>query len=286
LFPPDYAPNLLDLRDQLADGSDRIPPEVLSDFEPELRVAYFDLVHALLHPAPRVLQNTDGDPFELIELSYVLGCSPRAAFDALRDLAPGARKRDLLAEAEFDARGELHAVELSWLRRGNKSNAALGNTVLGRLEICGAQLTVEVNSRRRADRVRRLIRRRLGDDATFEHEQAQSMEALLEAAASADEGESSEEARRRRAEQEQLESAPEVRALTERMRTEHWKRWLDEEIPALGGRTPRDAVQDPRGRERLEALLLDFEWKGSHGAGAQNPMAPDVPALRRALGLS
>jgi len=285
MLPPDRALPLLGLREQLAEGPGPIPSEGLCAFEPELRMAYFDLVHALLHPAPPVLHNSDGELFEQIELRYVLAGSPRATFDALRDLAAGARKRDLLAEAERDDRDEIRAVELPWLRRGHRLNAAMENTVLGRMEIRDGRLTVEVNSRPRAVRIRRLVERRLGDGATFEGERIQTFEELREAAkAAAESEEGREEERRRRAEREQLENAPEVRALTERMRVEHWQRWLDEEIPALGGRTPRDAARDPRGRERLEALLLEFEWQDSRAS--RNAMAPDVDALRRELGLN
>ena len=39
----------------------------------------------------------------------------------------------------------------------------------------------------------------------------------------------------------------------------HWESWIDEKIPALGGKTPRQAVRDRDGREMVEALLLDAE---------------------------
>ncbi len=35
----------------------------------------------------------------------------------------------------------------------------------------------------------------------------------------------------------------------------HERRWLDESIAALGGRTPRQSELDPIGREQLEHLL-------------------------------
>ena len=37
--------------------------------------------------------------------------------------------------------------------------------------------------------------------------------------------------------------------------------WCDEEIPALGGLTPREAAADPSGRESLDRLLAEY---GSH----------------------
>ncbi len=38
----------------------------------------------------------------------------------------------------------------------------------------------------------------------------------------------------------------------------HERGWLDESIPALGGRTPREAADDPVGREELRRLLVSF----------------------------
>jgi hypothetical protein len=34
--------------------------------------------------------------------------------------------------------------------------------------------------------------------------------------------------------------------------------WLDEQIPALSGRTPQEAVSDPVGREDVRRLLATF----------------------------
>ena len=39
----------------------------------------------------------------------------------------------------------------------------------------------------------------------------------------------------------------------------HFKTWLDEGIPALEGRTPRAAAEDPRLRPKLIQLLREIE---------------------------
>lgn len=59
--------------------------------------------------------------------------------------------------------------------------------------------------------------------------------------------------------------------------------WLSEPVPALGGRTPRQAAEDPSVRGELEALLDDFEWADRRSA---NPLTMDVARLRRELGLA
>lgn len=60
------------------------------------------------------------------------------------------------------------------------------------------------------------------------------------------------------------------------------RRWLDESVPALGGRTPREAAADPAARAELEALLDDFAWQEREGSG---PAVMQAARLRAALGL-
>jgi hypothetical protein len=277
LIPPRLAPRLIDLREVMAPPGEGVDPEHLRPLDAPLRGIYFWIAEQLAHPPPVQLRNTDGDPIELVQLRYALRCPPERAFDALKGLALGHAEEDLLSDAEVVA-GRLRSVSLPWVKRGNKLHKSWDNTVLGQIEIEAGSLRVDVNSRRRAQRIRRQIERRLGGEAVFEGESARSVEELLAAA----EAEPEEKAAKRRAEQKRLEAEPEVQELMERMRREHWESWLDQALPGLGGRTPREAARDPRGRERLDALLLEFEWSAGR---APNPLSPDVGALRRQLGL-
>jgi hypothetical protein len=42
---------------------------------------------------------------------------------------------------------------------------------------------------------------------------------------------------------------------------DHERRWVDESIPALDGLTPRQALDDPVARRKLDALLDDMDWQ-------------------------
>jgi hypothetical protein len=64
---------------------------------------------------------------------------------------------------------------------------------------------------------------------------------------------------------------------------EHEDRWLDEEIPALGGVTPRNAAEDPTRRADLEELLREMEGLAEGWSGPGRPM--DAGRLRRLLGM-
>jgi hypothetical protein len=64
---------------------------------------------------------------------------------------------------------------------------------------------------------------------------------------------------------------PAIRALLEAHIAEYERRWLDEPIPALHGRTPRQAAADPIGREELLRLLASFPAPSGDEPGLMNP---------------
>ena len=56
-------------------------------------------------------------------------------------------------------------------------------------------------------------------------------------------------------------------------------------VPALGGRTPLQAVRDPDGKEIVESLLLDWERRADEGV-YQAGIRPDFGAVRKLLNLT
>ena len=57
----------------------------------------------------------------------------------------------------------------------------------------------------------------------------------------------------------ELMDSPEIQQHIGQMLRAHWDNWVDQIIPALGNKTPRQAVRTADGREAVEALLLDAE---------------------------
>jgi hypothetical protein len=279
LIPPAWQLAVLDLRDRFAGGKGRVLiRERLREMAVELRALYFYIDDHVRNPPMPQLRNTDGDRLVLTTLVYRLQGRPSAAFDRLKPLAV-TRIDDaahLLSEAQFDEAGTLRSITVPWIKRGNRLHREWDNTTLGTLIINGDRLEVQVNSKKRATRIRREIAKRLGDGAVLESQTAEPIEKLL--------------AERRASprqpiadlESERLEQRPEVQAFLRRQRDQYWESWLDEQVPALGNVTPRQAAGTPEGRERLEALLAEFAWKGERGV---NPMAPDLSVLRAKLGL-
>jgi hypothetical protein len=290
---------LLDLRDALSPEG-RMSREAQHAAADELRDEYWRLVEELYNPTLPELSNHDGDPLQFVTLRYALDCAPEEAFAALRDLA-GDMADASLVEAGRDASGGLAEVSLSWIRvdaappprprgtgmtiRSSRLQAGGGpadfvpSTTLATLRITPGGLVVEVNSERRAEAVQAAVAARLGARARFAGAERQDPRAMLTERRgrprSAEEERAAEESRR-------LMQLPEVQAHLKAMLDAHYASWVDTPLPALHGQTPREAVANPGGRERVEVLLRHIEQGAARDAGP----VPDVATLRRHLGLA
>jgi hypothetical protein len=281
-LPPDAQCPLLDLRDDLkktAGKKGRLDPASLRSEESFLRSHYFDAADQVMNPAPPVVQNTDGDPLEIIRLRYQMRCSPEQAVENLKTLVLPEFQENILETAEFDGSGRLTRAFITWQKRGNRRHPEWDNTSLGQIEIRRDALEIEVNSEKRARKIRREIQDRLGDQCAFETEERQTTDARLRA--QEDPGAVGRE-RRPRAD-ERTPMPPELRAALNQHMKAHWDAWLDVPIPALRNQTPRHAARTPQGRERLEALLMEFEYRNE--SMIQPELCPNVAELRRKLGL-
>lgn len=238
---------------------------------------YQRLVDRALNPAPPRLANTDGDPLEPTTLVFELRCTVQSALDRLKVLSLDRSDDYLLAESERSAGGDLTKVVFSWSKKGNKQHPDWTNTILGQLTLTPGELSVSVNSAKRARKIRALVEKHLGQDALFLRHTVESVEAMLDPQRRAAVLESMP------GENDAFESSPEGQALLAEMHRKHWKAWLDMKIPALGNLSPRQAAATRLGRERLEALLVEFVWQAKHSPS--NLLNPDVEWIRRQLGL-
>ena len=76
---------------------------------------------------------------------------------------------------------------------------------------------------------------------------------------------------------------PKLREYMKKFIAEQELKWCDEEIPALGGITPRQAAQDPTRRESLDRLLLSYERDSDEEDEELIMQYP--PRLRKLLGI-
>ena len=141
------------------------------------------------------------------------------------------------------------------------------NTVIAGVGLDRDELTIEVNSAERAAELEALIGAAL-PDAEFVDVDARAFEAPADGSAGTPRSGGIDI------------NDPAIRAVLADHIAGMERRWLDESIPALGGRTPRQAADDPIGREELTRLLASFPVPAD---GAIGVMDPD--RLRAALGL-
>jgi hypothetical protein len=137
----------------------------------------------------------------------------------------------------------------------------------------------EVNSSKRANRLTREIRKRCGDHARLVDRSVHDLEADLR---------DRQRARARGtvitpAASDDLPNTPELQALTDEMMRRHWTAWLDERVPALGNKTRRRAACTAKGRERLVALLGEFDRRAESESETTREALRDV---KRQLGMA
>ncbi len=258
LVPPASKPSILQFRRWLREQEGHLSVAVLHEWEMEIREFYFQ-VDEQLH-APPELRNTEGDPLSLHELYFEID-STGDTFDRLKGLAAQVDDEDLLAEAEWDSDGRVHAVEFPLLQSGKASGPVPEHTVLGHLRIEGQRLIASVNSKNRAERIRTEIEARLGQQVRYQATDIQSIPSLLREGESQPEGSGADDIAR-------LSATPEVQEEVDRMLEAHWRKWVEMKLPALGDQTPMEAVEDADGREMVIALLNDMERREpSPGAG-------------------
>ncbi|MCC7161264.1 MAG: SEC-C domain-containing protein [Anaerolineae bacterium] len=177
---------------------------------------------------------------------------------------------------------------------------ASGRRILGDLTLRADTLEINTVSRRRLDAFKELLVQALGAMIRHREDQVASLAEILadtqedEAGAEDDELELSEPtAPASRAHDLDpakgfipVSDAPaELQALAEQYRADYNRRWIDLEIPALHGATPRDAVKTLAGRVRVIRLLKTFEQQQARRVVDAGPRF-DWNVISEELGLS
>ncbi|MDQ1407688.1 MAG: hypothetical protein QOG55_3317 [Acidobacteriaceae bacterium] len=247
----------------------------LRRYADEIRATYL-LIRDSFNTPPR-LCNTDGDPLVFHSLTFQIE-SAESAFEALAPLAAGRSKEELLEGVEFDDRAKLRSVSFDWLKKGNSKMPSWENTILGSIKISVGSLHAEVNSEKRAKRLRNEIEKRLRANATHLRTVAQTADEMVAKLPKRNSA-------REKIDEEIVDDIlrdPEVRKQFREKIQKQVEAWAYQKIPILGGRTPMQAVRDPDGREIVESLLLDWERRAEEG-GYQSGIRPDFNAVRKLL---
>lgn len=145
-------------------------------------------------------------------------------------------------------------------------------TIAGFIALGGGSLRIDTNSVARADILRVQLERACGE--LIRHRAREHADPLSIAL------------------QDEFDDAPDfatgdippdlAQAIARQFSERHYREWPDYPLPALDGKTPREAVAAKRGREQVDLILQDMEH-----AEARKPAAErfDFASVRRDLGL-
>jgi hypothetical protein len=211
---------------------------------------------------PPRLENTDGEALLLTVDHFEFEPSRReqvekglASLEGVEAPEPGGRHRTYV-----------------FTRPPDMANRDWDKKVVGSVEVFGSKLRLETNSVERADSLRQRLESACGDSIRHlarEHSDAFSL--LAHSEESPDPGEQPSEI-----------PPAEANNLIREYKEKHYADWADQPLPALEGRTPREAVRTKAGRGSVDLLLKDCE---NHEARTPEGQRFDFSGLRRDLGL-
>jgi len=123
---------------------------------------------------------------------------------------------------------------------------------LGMLRVEGGRLLLETNSRERLARGRELVESLAGTAVRHQRDKFTGLETAMRKA-------------KRSGPKPESGLPPEIeRELVQKFMAEHYRTWPDTPLPALGGKTPRQAVDTPEGRSQVADLLKFIENGEAH----------------------
>lgn len=213
------------------------------------------------------LVNTDGDPIEWIEAAYPLAKGVRKAsvarkLDACPELASdGEDAWDWIDSGKSAALARQEGTQVLTSRRQD------GRAVLGTVELHGRKLIVQVNSGQRLERARALVEGLLAN-ALQDPEilplgsNPEGFEALGSDL-----------------------SDEETEAALTAFYDSHYQALLDEAIPMLGDRSPRESIKTEAGRTETAKWLMMHEEHLAHMARSGQGPSYDIGWVWAELGL-
>ena len=211
------------------------------------------------------LRNTDGERLLLTTDHFTVSHGGEVEVRARLSAIAGAETDDV-----EDSAGNFR---VTFTRPGHTMSSALENTIVGAAEIDGDALRLSTNSVERADALRAIVMQACAGLVTFRAREHADPEAALRRGGppggpgSGGEG----------------EQPPELQAMVRAVKEKHYRAWLDERIPAIGGLTPREAARGKaKDRQALALLVAEIE---NHEARLPEGQRFDVVGLRRELGL-
>lgn len=279
MMPPQYHTYLLDFKEWLIEENDgkSLDGYVLrNELDLDIYDYFFEaIIETYNRPLP-ILANTDGDLFQLTTSHFKLTQSPEEALSKLMPMTLSDDPEDFLQDAKRTKTGKITEIRFPWLKKGNKKHKHWNNTLCGEVIIKEGKLILKTNSVERAEKGKKLLKKLLGYHIELQKSLIESAQQKMK---------SLKEKNHRNNEPELnpmdvLEIQEQIKAMAKA----HWDSWFDSSIPALSDKTPRQAAKTKKGRELLEALLLQYE-RMDDIKDKNDPFRADIDFIKTTLGL-
>jgi hypothetical protein len=205
-------------------------------------------VYSVLDPALPTLVNNDGD--EMVVTRHTFRMKDRKALEVVLDDAGGEGIR-----REGGGRW-------AWVGRATREHALGDDVHLSAFEAKRTNFTIEANSIQRADRARELVERLAGHLLEHKATTHSDVQKLLRDRLAKGGADTSEEPATDLSE----EQVAAFEKAAQEMLDRHYRDWVDQPVPALGGLSPREAAKAPARRRAVTELI--------EGIGANSARLP------------
>ncbi|MFA7160722.1 MAG: SEC-C metal-binding domain-containing protein [Kiritimatiellia bacterium] len=227
---------------------------------------YLECLEAVLHPKLPELRNMDGDKLAFVKSSYAFNPNDRQkVITALISL-------DGLEKTGEDG----NALKFAWLalpkNRDNKQKVLKAGISLGQ-----DRLESDCNSEKRDKALRKLLLKNLGALITHTNTNLQPFDPdkLREPPSSAKADKTGEI--------DLASLSKEDRRQFEEILGKQHMSWLDERVPMLGGKTPRETAKTAQGKMQVAEMIND--WENMQNRTRNSQFTFDFNKLRSELGI-
>ena len=237
-----------------------VNPVDFLEFDVDFVACYKQCVEDLLNPPIPKLHNTDGQKLVFTITRYAF---PREKREEILQKLNSMRNIECVGDDGEES-------EFLWIVESRQKR--FERTTKGNIRIGEDYIQIECNSRSRDREVRTRVENFFGRLIEYEGTDYKPFE-LDELKETTEDPE-----------HEDLDNPPEeVSQEFVEMVEGLYMRWADDKVPALENQTPKEAVKDPGGRDKVVAMIND--WENMDLRDPERPFRFDFNKLRNVLGL-
>jgi hypothetical protein len=267
LPPAEFRERVVEFANQLRKRIGKAPDRLsLLNYQTECVTRYLGFLDDILNPKLPELFNTDGD--KLVQAKSVYTFDPARREDVLKAVQS---LRD-----EPEAKEKDGVSRFVWLAMP-KTPGHTDKVVKGRYTIGPGSVETECNSEARDKALRLRLQKSLGSLLTHDstHLEPLHPEKLAQKSRAA--------GKEKSGKLDLSTLSAEDRVSLEAALGQRYMAWLDEKVPLLGGKTPREVARTPAGNAQVADLIND--WENMQERNPNPQFAFDFNRLRLALGL-